>query len=107
MYESHSDKTGLFNPKFKNILSEKINVDIAKVKKVPESIRASFNRYLSLNRNKISTICIDNIKYGFLLSFKNKILVFYVENSGELSGYVASEISEKKIIKFLRYLKSF
>lgn len=108
MYESHSDNNDLFNPEFKSILAEYINIDLARVKKIPESIKNHFIRFLKVHNDKVVKFKINNINYGFLKKNKNKIFVFFIyKNSNEITGYVASEMSEKRIINFIRFLESF
>ena len=97
-----------FSQEFIDVLNTFLNVDVAKVKILPENLKIYFykifNQFNNQDLKKIITDK-DGDEYGIVKISKYRIVLFYVKSSGESIEYVASEVSEKRILNYLKYLK--
>lgn len=101
-----SSSQSIFCEEFSNKLSTYINIDLARVKKVPDDAVASFMNVLKENNKNIEFINgVEETHYGILKIKKYRVVLFYVDNREKKQCYVASEISEKRILNYIQYLK--
>lgn len=96
-----------FSEEFSKRLSNYINIDVAKVKKVPKDIVNSFLNVFN-EKNKNAEVFNDesNTKFGILKLKKYRIVLFYVDNNEKIQCFVASEISEKRILNYIQFLRN-
>lgn len=95
-----------FCEEFSDRLSTYLNIDVAKVKRVPSEVVASFFNVIKDNIKNVEIINFENISYGILKIKKYRVVLFYVDNNETKQCYVASEVSYKRILNYIQYLKN-
>lgn len=101
----HQTNPNIFCNKFTEKLSCCINIDVAKVKKIPKNIIPAFERVFRENSYLADEINFNGNKYGILKLKKHRVVLFYVKTTREYQCYIASEISEKRILNYIQFIK--
>lgn len=96
-----------FEGNFSERLSNYINLDVAKVKRVPQETVKSFENVFKTNEKHAEFFCgVNNEKYGILKNKKYRVVLFFVDVNNKKQCYVSSEVSEKRILNYIQYLKN-
>lgn len=94
-----------FSQAFSDRLSTYLNIDLARVKKVPRETIASFRNVIKEYGDNVEKIVAKGNSYGILKLRKYRVILFYIQTKEEYEAYVASEISNKRILNYIQYLQ--
>lgn len=96
----------VFTEEFEKELSKHINIDCAKVMAVPQATINSFKKIMSEHQGDLTKVLNDSTEYGIIKLQKNRIVLFYVKSKKSYNAFIASEISHKRILNYVQYLKN-
>lgn len=101
----HQSNPSIFCNEFSDRLSSYINIDVAKVKKIPKDVIPAFERVFRESRSFVDEININGYQYGILKLKKHRVVLFYVKSTNVYQCFIASEISEKRILNYIQFIK--